>query len=70
MKRLGNRAKREGKGVKGDPYTYSRNAIRPSTESRGEDLDESNAGGGIDVNKKSLTLCRFQTASRPLITRK
>ena len=49
-KRLGERITREGKGVKGDPYKYSRNAIHPSTNSMGGGMDETNQPGSFDLN--------------------
>jgi hypothetical protein len=48
---LGERVKREGKGVKCDPYRYSRNTIRPSTESKGVDVDETNPVDGLELNE-------------------
>jgi hypothetical protein len=51
MTRLSDRVIREGKGVKGDPYQYSRNAIHPGNESKGVDLDETNPVGSFDLNE-------------------
>ena len=51
MKRLVDRVKREGKGVKGDPYKYSLNSIHPSTDSRGGEMDEPNLKGSFNLNE-------------------
>jgi hypothetical protein len=39
---LGSRARREGRGVKGEPYKYSRNAIHPTPDSKEKEVDEWN----------------------------
>lgn len=51
MKLLRDRVRREGRGVRGNPYTYRKNAIRPGITSTGVEMDETNQYKSFDLNE-------------------
>ena len=59
---LGNRAKREGKGVKGDPYLYSRNTIRPTPNPKEEQVDELQLAPGYTRSVEEASCCVWGSA--------